>query len=404
MLFLFLIAIFTLSLAGLVHTYLLYPLILRILAPDKSKVSPDEPQEWPLVSVLMAVYNEERVIRAKLESLDGLDYPKDRLRIFIGSDNSADQTNDIVRAYAAGRPAIRFFPFPNRSGKPGVINRLSELALAETPASPGHLFFMTDANVLFDRSTLKNLARHFRNPQVALVDAKVIHTGIRSAGISRSENQYISGEVWLKHREGQAWGRMMGPFGGCYALRSDFFTQVPGNYLVDDFYIAMRALEQGGAAINDLEALCYEPISHDWREEFRRKSRISAGNFQNMKTFLHLWWPPFGTLGFAFFSHKVLRWLGPFLIGAMWLSAVSLALCFHNFFWAVVFCSITVAFILAIGLDPLLRTASLQWLPAKSLRYFVLMNIALLTGFFKYIKGIKNNVWEPTKRDQNIPA
>lgn len=404
----FLLSIFVLSLAGLVHSYFFYPLLLKKLAarlPNAgSSTAVKMPDEWPVVSVLMAVYNEESVIAAKLQSLEALDYPVDRIWFFIGSDNSSDQTNAIVEAFAASHKKFIFSGFSTRQGKPGVINQLSETAFRITPPGPNHILFMTDANVFLEDTTLKNLVRHFQHPDIALVDARVIHTGIQSSGISRSENQYISREVWLKHHEGQVWGKMMGPFGGCYGLRSDYFTKVPPNYLVDDFYIAMRALEKGGAAINDLDARCFEPISHDWREEFRRKSRISAGNFQNLKTFFHLWWPPVGVLGFAFFSHKVLRWLGPFLILGVWLSAGLLALNTQNFFWPAVFCCISGTFVLAAFLDAVLGYVGVHWLPARSMRYFLLMNIALLSGFFKYLKGVKNNVWEPTKRDQNIPA
>ena len=119
---------------------------------------------------------------------------------------------------------------------------------------------------------------------------------------------------------------MIGPFGGCYMLRSNYFSKVPDNYLVDDFYIAMEVFRKGGLAINDLSAICTESNSSDILEEFKRKSRISAGNFQNLLTFKNLLWPPFSKLAFNFISHKVLRWLGPLFIATFTILGLILGL------------------------------------------------------------------------------
>jgi hypothetical protein len=133
-------------------------------------------------------------------------------------------------------------------------------------------------------------------------------------------------------------------------------------------------------------------------EEYRRKSRISAGNFQNLFTFPHLWWPPFNPLRFAFFSHKVLRWIGPFLIIIMVLSALTLSLYGNLLYKALLILLITVLIVAPIA-DYLLKKTGLNIMPLRSSRYFVMMNLALLEGFFKFIKGVRSNVWEPTKRN-----
>jgi len=192
---------------------------------------------------------------------------------------------------------------------------------------------------------------------------------------------------------------MIGPFGGCYALRSTYFSEIPPNFLVDDFYIAMRVFEQGGDALSDLEAVCYEAVSHEIREEFRRKSRISSGNYQNLFTFRHLWWPPTNNLGFAFFSHKVLRWLGPFFLLGLLCSMIPLA-CAGNIFYRILFFTIVTAVLILPALDYFLKNWNINLLPLRGIRYFILMNLALLEGFIKFLKGIKSNVWEPPRRNQ----
>jgi len=392
--------IFFTSLFALVHTYVLYPWLLKRWCRDKANNTCwfSEEDSWPVVSVICSVYNEEAVIEEKLRSLLSVDYPVARLHIYLGSDCSQDGTNEVVEAYAQKYDHIRFFPFTERRGKPPVVNDLVQQATAEHGASAQHILLLTDANVMLTPSTLRKMIRHFKQPAIVLVDAHMRHTGMREDGISRAENQYISGEVLLKHREGILWQKMIGPFGGCYAIRSDYFTPVPPRFLVDDFFIAMSALQEGGGAINDLEALCFETVSHDVQEEYRRKRRISSGNFQNMVTFRELWWPPTSALGFAFFSHKILRWLGPFFLGVVFLFPAILGL-MGNIVYEVVFFILIGGSVLTVVMDAVTRKIGWNILPLRGVSYFLYMNLALLEGFFKYIKGIKSNVWQPTKRN-----
>lgn len=385
----------------LFHTYWLYPRILQWVANKKTvSVPPFSTKSPPLVSVLMAVYNEEKVIAEKLDTLLQLNYPSKQLLFFVGSDHSSDQTNSILTEYQSKSDRIFFFPYQERKGKPGVINRLYQEAVKQRSASPQHLLLITDANVMLHKNCLRALSRHFQNQEIAIVDTHMQHIGLQTKGISRSEDQYLSGEVLLKHAEGKIWGKMIGPFGGCYCLRSDYFSPIPANFLVDDFYIAMRVFERGGKAINDLEAICYEAVSHDWREEFRRKARISTGNFQNLSMFRHLWWPPTKALSFAFFSHKVLRWLGPFFLLTFLLGSFLLWMLFDNYLYTWLFLSLIVFYFALPILDVLLRKLDVQWQFIRNIRYFFLMNLALLIGFFRFIKGVNTNVWEPPNRQQ----
>ena len=391
--------LFWLSLVLVLHTYLFYPLLLNWLGRDRPAHATlfERKEELPQVSVLMALHNEESVVVQKIESLLAQDYPTNKISFFLGSDCSVDQTNALIQTYADKFPQVYFFPFQNRQGKPGVINFLAREAAVLHPIGADHVFLITDANVMLAPSTVYHLVRHFKDKTIAIVDAHMIHTGMKKDGISHSENQYISTEVKLKHLEGKVWGKMIGPFGGCYTVRSDFFTQVPSNFLVDDFFITMQAFEKGGQVINDLEAVCYEAVSHDWREEFRRKSRISTGNFQNLFLFSHLWWPPIRPLAFAFFSHKVLRWITPFCLVFLAISTILLALG-GNVFYQVILGLTLLGAILVPVLDLSLTYLKVNVLPIRHIRYFLLMNVALLLGFFRYIRGVKSSIWEPPKR------
>ncbi len=351
----------------------------------------------PMVSVIMSIYNEEQVIDDKMESLLKLKYPKNKLKIYVGSDCSDDETNSKMEYFKRQNPHVRFFSFNERRGKPDVVNDLVANALQDNAPNNNHLFLMTDASVILQEDTLFQLIKHFKNNDIVLVDANMVNIGMKKDGISTVENEYITTEVQLKHLEGIVFGKMVGPFGGCYSIRSNYFSKIPPKYLVDDFYIAMRAFEKGGLAINELNAKCFEAVSHDIKEEYRRKSRISAGNFQNLATFQHMLWK-MNSLSFAFFSHKVLRWLGPFFIIFAFLSSGILSAT-GNFYYQVLFFFLTVFLFVVPVLDVLFKNLKINVLAFRKVRYFLLMNIALLEGFIKYINGIKNNVWQPPKRN-----
>jgi cellulose synthase/poly-beta-1,6-N-acetylglucosamine synthase-like glycosyltransferase len=394
---LLLVLVFWGSLAGLLHTYLLYPLLMWWLARGKAPrgLRYSTGEEWPSLAILMAAYNEEAVIEEKMDRLLDLDYPQGKLQIWVGSDCSTDRTNAILSAFAKRHDFIQFIPYKTRQGKPGIINDLAKRAISGAAAE---CLIITDASVMPEPQTAKQLIGHFKDPEIGLVDGHIRHTGMRQAGISRAENSYISTEAQLKYWEGQNWGCMMGPFGGLYAIRAAYFSPVPDNYLVDDFYICMRVFEQGGKAISDLEAVSYESVSHEIQEEYRRKTRISAGNFQNLFTFTKLWWPPVGRLRFAFFSHKALRWLGPFLLLLALLSACALAWG-GNLLYQLLFFLMAGGMLAVPILDRLLRWLNIHFLPLRGAHYFLAMNRALLSGFFKFAKGIRSNVWQPTKRN-----
>jgi cellulose synthase/poly-beta-1,6-N-acetylglucosamine synthase-like glycosyltransferase len=392
--------LFWASLLGIVHSYLFYPVLLHVLAKRNSgdNARAENQDARPRVTILMSAHNEEQVLAQKLDSIAFSGYPMDNVEVYLGSDGSTDGTNAIAAAYSAKYPWLCFFPFQQRRGKPELINQLAKAAIENKGQDPDHVLVITDANVLFTPSTLSQMLRHFTNPDIAVVDSQIIPEGLQKEGISRAEHRYISLEALLKYQEGQIWGAMVGPFGGCYAVRAAYFSPVPPNFLVDDFYIVLKALEKGGKAISDPEAICIEGATHSMGTEFRRKQRIGAGNFQNMSIFMHLWFPPWKSgLHFAFFSHKVLRWLGPQLILLALFSTLILSVSGNRLYGFLLLIA-AIGMIGAPILDWMFKHLGIQLLPLRGIRYFLWMNAALFMGWIQFLKGIKTNVWQPTQR------
>jgi cellulose synthase/poly-beta-1,6-N-acetylglucosamine synthase-like glycosyltransferase len=311
--------------------------------------------------------------------------------VVIGSDGSKDRTDEIISDFKIKSGSIfrdMIFIRKSREGKPSMLNELVGLSAAE-------ILVLTDANVMMEKNVLQNLVRHFGNKKNGLAGANILNTGMNKEDISIQEKSYIERENLIKYREGLIWGTMMGPFGGCYAMRRDLYTPVPKNFLVDDFYISMKVLAKGYNCINDIDALCYEDIPGDIMEEYRRKARISAGNFQNLVVFSNFLLRPFSAAGFCFISHKVLRWITPFLI-IISLGAL-LCLSAYNKFFYILFAG-ELLLILSPIFDFIFSKAGIHLRVLRFIAYFSLMNLAMLKGFIKFLGGIRTGTWESTVR------
>jgi len=378
------------SVVAIIQSYIIYPLIASILSKlkkenDRILTASDD---LPYVSIIMAVFNEEKVISEKIQSINNTGYPGERFELLVGSDGSSDRTNDILEGFSKDQESFHFFAFRKRRGKPAVINELRERAR-------GEILIMTDAQLLFTPDTIFELVKHYRNEQIGLVGANILNRRIDKSGISLQEWSFMSREIRLKYHEGRAWGTMIGAYGACYSIRNKYYSKVPEGYSVDDFYITMKVLEKKKKCILEMKALGYENVPNRLSEEFRRKIRIAAGNFQNLKTFYKLLWPPYTGLAFSFFSHKVLRWMGPFFLLFLLLSNSILA--FNHPFYRILLI-IQGGLIISPFIDFLLRKIGLHIVILRFITHFYSMNLALLAGFLKFIKGTETNVWQPTRR------
>lgn len=382
----YLVVIFFLSVLAVFHTYVLYPWILDQLDPCQGTVYPES--ELPSVDIVIAAYNEEAVIERKILSVIEGNYPNEKLRILVGSDGSTDETDNIVKRLAKGNHLLELFRF-QRTGKTEVVNQLMKQVKAP-------IVVLTDANVLFSENLLEQLLMQFSNPKVGLVGANIKALKDSNQGITHQENEYLQRENRMKYKEGQRWGTMMGAFGGCYAIRTTLFRPVPKHFLVDDFHISMSVINQGYNAILSKDAMCTEDISSKLSEEFRRKVRMSRGNFQNLRVFSSLLFSRRKGLSFSFWSHKVLRWFTPLFMIAALLSSFALMESYFLFKCAF-FLQLTLLCvpIMEITMDSL----GIRFRMIRFLTYFLSMNLALLVGMLKSFTKTESAIWQPTERN-----
>ncbi|MDB5256933.1 MAG: hypothetical protein JWM14_1628 [Chitinophagaceae bacterium] len=374
-----------------VHSYVLFPLILSVLTGQKKNnaIVYLTTEDLPHVDILLAVYNEEVVIDKKIQSTFETNYPLDKIHFYIGSDNSTDATNAIIERYKAKYPQLSLTVFAGRTGKPNIINEL-----VENSSSP--ILVLTDANVFFYPETIYELVKHYKNNEIAVVGGNLINEHHSKKGIAVQENEYLKRENHIKYQEGILWGAMIGAFGGCFAIRREEYKPAPATHIVDDFYISMSVFKNHKKAINELSAVYYEDITDKIKEEFRRKVRISIGNFQNLRSLKSILWPLTSGLAFSFISHKILRWLAPiFIITALLVNLFLLPL--HDIYKLTLVGQL--ALLIVPFVDDLLKKVNVHLSLLRFVSHFYVMNLALLIGLVNYMTGVKTNIWKPTERN-----
>lgn len=345
--------------------------------------------EWPPVTIVFSVFNEEKVMRRKLESILNSDYPKDKLHVLIGSDNSTDATHQIIEEFVSINSNIILIKKKSRNGKLKIINELVDLTQTE------YLIF-TDANVFFEPDTVKALVYNLVAKDAKMVCGNILKFSPKNEGISGQEIFYMNFENQLKYHESLKYGFCVGVEGGCYGILKSSFVKVPDGFLMDDFFITLDVIEKKGKVLFEPEAFCYEDVNDDPMIEFKRKIRISLGNFRNLKYYKHLLFPIHKGFGFAFFSHKVLRWITPFAIIFSFICSIALMVFCPFFKWI----SLTYGLLILLPvLTIFLEKIKLKIPFLNSLGHFVLMNFALLLGYFKFISASNESAWEPPKRN-----
>jgi poly-beta-1,6-N-acetyl-D-glucosamine synthase len=300
----------------IIYVYFGYPSLLNLV--KSNKINQDDPvgiaDFQPTVALVIPAYNEATVIGQKLENSLAIAFPPDRLEIIVASDGSDDGTNEIVKEYAPRGVLLR--SFSPRAGKISVLNRT-------IPDARGEIVVLCDANVMFQTDALERLVAHFTDPRVGAVTGDV---RIRSedAPFGEGEGLYYKYERFIQLQE-SALGSTVTVDGGMYAIRRELFRPLAADTILDDFIIGMNVALAGYRVIYDPRAVATENATLDVRQEFRRKVRIVAGGFRELLRGHGVPGPRHPQLFWSYLSHKLLRWLVPWCLLAIFVSSAILA-------------------------------------------------------------------------------
>jgi cellulose synthase/poly-beta-1,6-N-acetylglucosamine synthase-like glycosyltransferase len=384
------VLIFWFCIAGIIYAYAVYPAVLWVLARQFG--SHTEPlhmldADLPFVSLLIAAHNEAAVIQQRIENALNLDYPRDKLEIVIASDGSNDATAEISRRCADRN--VRVLDYQMQRGKAAVLNS----AMKETR---GKIIVLSDANTFTDPGAVRALIRWFADGSVGAVCGRLILTDPHSG--KNADGMYWRYETLLKRLESRL-GALLGSNGAIYAIRAELFPEIPAGTIVEDFVIPLLArLQTGCRIVYDESAVAREQSAPDIRGEFRRRVRIGAGDWQAIAMLWPLLDPRQGWVAFTFFSHKVLRWLGPFFLLAA--IVLNLLLLGSRLYADLGFAQLSGYAIALLGAA--VPKGIPAWKPLRLANLFVSMNLALLFGFFRFIKGPGGGMWKPTQRLEEI--
>ncbi len=369
--------IFFICLLWITIPYLWYPLWQLAFPGKPLEINPTI--SYPKVSVVFAAYNERTIIEEKIRSIFTSKYPQDGIEVWIGSDLSDDGQDDIIRELQKEYPGLYLHVNTERSGKSATINRLVELCT-------GEIIVATDANIIFDENTLVELAGPIISSQATAVAGTLTYGKAMTAGTTATtERQYLSIENKIRKSESQKYGFCLGMEGGLYSMRKSAWQPIPPHTFMEDFFQTVQLIQNDHRIFYSDAALGYEDVSTSLQEEFKRKKRISIGNYQNLKRFRGLLMKKVHPFGWVFLFHKILRWTAP---QAMLIGAVALA--FTPF-----------ALPTFAGIGALVLLELLFYRGAGPLVYFCAMNLAMLQGYLTYLQGVSSSVWQPTKRNQN---
>lgn len=331
---------------------------------------------FPVVTIVMAVHNEEKNLPRKLCNLAALDYPPDCLDVIVISDGSTDETNKILGACQNSRR--RSVILPEHRGKANALNH----GMAE---AHGEIICFTDARQTIAPDGLKNLVANFADSSVGCASGElVLGADLRTAS-SDGVGLYWRLEKNIRNWEGLA-GSTVGATGAFYAVRKDLLLPLPEGTILDDVLIPLQVARQGKRVIFDTKALAWDDLTPSSKQEFRRKIRTLVGNYQLMQ--LAPWLlRRCNPLRLQFICHKVLRLLVPFaligvLISTLWLrqSVYELILALQIVLYALA--TLTV-FRTKVGVLSRLSNTSLA---------FIVLNTAAAVALIYFITGRKK-IW-----------
>ncbi|MFQ5456311.1 MAG: glycosyltransferase family 2 protein [Nitrospirota bacterium] len=375
--------VFWISLFLISYSFIGYPLLLKLIViinkHREIQSNSNDTDFTSFVSIILSVYNEENVIKKKINNFFELDYPKNLIELIIISDGSTDNTENIIKSFNSER--IKLVVQKKRSGKTMALNK-------GVLISEGDILVFTDANSMFDKCAIKKLIRHFRDPLIGLVTGKIIYFNFADGKKETISGLYQRYEEILRGEESKV-ASIVGADGAIYAFRKKLYEPLRSEY-INDLTHPIQTVLKGYKAVLDSEAICMEEIDSPYEGEFKRQTRIMSqaflvyisyiGKLLSNKKWLYAW---------ELTSHKLLRWLS-----LLWMTGL--------FFTTIILFKSGLIFqsLLILQITFLLLIVSGAYSNIEFLKFpycFFLIHLASLAGIYNFLLGKTFVTWEPRK-------
>ncbi len=338
----------------------------------------------PTVTFLITAYNEERNIATKLEQTLALDYPADKLEVVVASDGSTDQTDEIVRSFAAR--GVRLVRVEGRVGKTETQNQ----AVRE---ARGEIVVFSDATTRYEPQALRKIVRNYADPAVGAVSGRYEYYNPSGASIGVGSVLFWKYENFIKRTQTRIY-TITGCCGCIYSVRREVYAPLPAD-VISDLCEPLKVLEKGHRIVFEPDAIAYEETTEKPAEEFNMRVRVAVRGMRGMLFMKALFNPlrhPF--VSYQLLGHKVMRWLVPvFLLAAF---AANLFL-LDRTFYRITF-GLQAALYLAAAAGWLAARWKIRLLPISLPLYLVTVNIAALTAMVRVARGYRAVTWETVRK------
>ncbi|MGA2908868.1 MAG: glycosyltransferase family 2 protein [Terracidiphilus sp.] len=382
--------VFWLSLAGILYTYLGYPLAMGLLAhlrPRRRQAAPITPS----VSIVLAVHNGISLLSHKLQHLIDLDYPNIK-EIIVVSDGSTDGTAEFLASQQ--HPRLKAISLPMHVGKAAALNAGVAQATAD-------ILLFVDIRPEIAEGAIAHLVSSFADPQVGCVAGELsLRQDAHDAASAAVSSMYWRYEQWIRKSEA-LFDSPVGVYGGFYAIRRQLATPLPVGIILDDMFQPLSIIRQGYRSVLDPQARGFDTWPQKFENEFHRKIRTLAGNFQLFQ--LAPWTlTPRNRVLFQLVSHKVLRLIVPYLFILLIISSMILGL--QSLFYAV-FATLQIAILCAAIASLRYRIPLLHRIAAPASALLVL-NAAAICAFYKFLftRGPLFEIWNRNQPESTSPS
>ena len=377
------------SIAVPLYVYIGYPILLWILNKFVQGNSVVHGTDIPTVTLIVSCYNEEDVIREKLDNCLGLDYEKEKIEIVVISDGSEDQTDNIVKEYES--KGVRLIRQEGRLGKTSGLN----LGVA---AARSEIIVFSDANAMYEKDSIKKLVRNFQDDRVGYVVGAALYIDQGQSSAAQSEDTYWQYEIFMKKLETRLHS-VVGGDGAIYAIRKKLYDPLDRED-INDFVNPLQIIAKGYRGVFESEAICYEETAGDFNKEAKRKERIVNRSFRGLMKVKSVMNPfKVGFFSLQIISHKLLRWLIPVFLIGIFVGSSILTLSGSVYASALLVLEMTFFWLACCGY---LRSNNKSISPAFYYPYyFLLVNFYSLLGVLQALRGNIQITWSSPREKVN---
>jgi len=365
------------------YTYVGYSFIILLLSLFLNR-SVRKEEIYPRVTFLITAYNEEQSIAAKLKNTLHLDYPGEKLEVIVASDGSTDSTDTVVNQFHD--KGVILNRVEGRVGKTETQNQ-------SVAKATGDIIIFSDATTNYIKDAIKKVVQNYADPQVGAVSGRYEYVNPTGAAVGLGTVLFWKYENLIKRLQTQI-RTITGCCGCIYSVRRDLYEPLPRD-IISDLVEPLKILEKGYRIAFEPEAVAYEETTETAKEEFGMRVRVISRGMNGLWYMRNLFNPfKYGFISFQLFSHKVLRWMIPFMLPLLLIS--NLFLMGQTFYKLSLIIQI-LFYIGALGgylLDRMGKKAKLLAIPL----YYCVVNAASIAAFFRTIFGKKAIVWETVRK------